>query len=140
MFFVAHVEVCMDIGGGCNSRVPEELGYLKQLCPVAEKNAREGVSEVMEHDMPQPVLLEEELIMLCHVVRSEEFSGADKIVILAIIAAFEHLFIEFLALFDFKKCFDHFIGDYDGSMTRFVFHLGYHLDHVLIVDSNFDHL
>ena len=143
MFFIAHVEVSINVGGGCDGRVPEEFGHLNQFCSIAEKDACEGVAKVVEPNVAQSVLFEKESVVLCHIIRSEEFTeliGADEVIVLSVVAALEHLFVEFLAFLYFKESFYHFIGDDDGSVARFVFHLGYHLDHVLIVDGYFHHL
>lgn len=143
MFFVAHVKVCINVGGGRDGRVPEEFGHLNQFSSIAEKDACEGMAKIMEPNVAQSVLFEQESVVLCHIIRSEELTelvGADEVIVLSVVAAFEHLFVQFLAFLYFKESFYHFIGDDDGSVARFVFHLGYHLDHVLIVDGYFHHL
>ena len=53
MFFVAHVEVCINVGGGRNGRVPEEFGHLNQFGSIAEKDPCEGMAKIVEihHDL-----------------------------------------------------------------------------------------
>lgn len=100
MFFVAHVEVSINVGGGRNGRVPEEFGHLNQFGSIAEKDACEGMAKIVEPNVAQSVLFKQESVVLCHIIRSKELTelvGADEVIVLSVVAAFEHLFVQFLA-------------------------------------------
>ena len=53
MFFVAHVEVGINVSSGRDSRVPEKFGHFNQFCSIAEKDACEGVPLRYNYDTPE---------------------------------------------------------------------------------------
>ena len=111
MFFVAHVEVSINVGGGRNGRVPEEFGHLNQFGSIAEKDACEGMAKIVEPNVAQSVLFKQESVVLCHIIRSKELTelvGADEVIVLSVVAAFEHLFVQFLAFLYFKESLEQF--------------------------------
>ena len=52
------------------------------------------MAKIMEPNVAQSVLFEQESVVLCHIIRSEELTelvGADEVIVLSVVAAFEHL-------------------------------------------------
>ncbi len=137
------VQVRVDVGGGADVGVPEEVRDIDERDLFVQQDAGEGVTQIVEADAPQAQLVQQVAVVLRHEVRAQQVSklvGADIVIPVPVVAAAEELPVDLLLGADRLQHLEHGIGDRQGAAAGFVFHLLDGAEHRLAVDLLLDDL
>ena len=134
--FLGLIQMGIDIRRCGQVGVPEEGRYIQQRHILIDKDAGEGVAQIVEPNLAQTVLLDKVGEPLRDPIRAyqpAELIDADIIVVFAVVAALEHSAVQVLLFPFLAQHFIHRVRQRQCAAAGFVFHFLHRFDDDLAV-------
>ncbi len=129
--FLGFVQMGIDICRCGQIGVSEEGRYIQQRDILIDKDAGEGVAQIVEPNLAQTVLPDQVGEPLCDPIRAyqpAELINADIIVVFAVVAALEHSAVQVLLFPLLAQHFIHRVRQRQRAAAGFVFHFLHRFD------------